>query len=66
MGNILANITKDNTRFTVFENEQVLTADQLNDQAIGPNEGVGPLPAQRCRPLGWPNVIENGSWVMAR
>ncbi|MEX2593627.1 MAG: hypothetical protein WD426_12710 [Anditalea sp.] len=31
MGNILENISKDNTRFTIFENDQVLTADQLND-----------------------------------
>jgi len=31
MGNILSNITKDNSRFTIFENDQVLTADQLND-----------------------------------
>jgi hypothetical protein len=31
MGNVLANISKDNTHFTVFENDQVLTADQLND-----------------------------------
>ncbi len=31
MGNILDNITKDNSRFTIFENDQVLTADQLND-----------------------------------
>ncbi len=31
MGNILDTISKDNTRFTVFENDQVLTADQLND-----------------------------------
>ena len=31
MGNVLDNISKDNTRFTIFENNQVLTADQLND-----------------------------------
>src|SRR5690606_33544826 len=31
MGNVLDNISKDNTRFTIFENDQVLTADQLND-----------------------------------
>lgn len=31
MGNVLDNITKDNSRFTIFENDQVLTADQLND-----------------------------------
>src|SRR5690606_33272922 len=31
MGNVLDNIRKDNTRFTIFENDQVLTADQLND-----------------------------------
>ena len=31
MGNVLENISKDNTRFTIFENDQVLTADQLND-----------------------------------
>ena len=31
MGNVLADISKDNTRFTIFENDQVLTADQLND-----------------------------------
>lgn len=31
MGNVLSTATKDNTRFTVFENDQVLTADQLND-----------------------------------
>ena len=31
MGNVLAAATKDNTRFTIFENDQVLTADQLND-----------------------------------
>ncbi len=31
MGNVLASATKDNTRFTIFENDQVLTADQLND-----------------------------------
>jgi hypothetical protein len=31
MGNILTNITRDNSRFTIFENDQVLTADQLND-----------------------------------
>ncbi|MBL4676742.1 MAG: hypothetical protein JKY70_11150 [Mucilaginibacter sp.] len=31
MGNVLDKISKDNTRFTIFENDQVLTADQLND-----------------------------------
>jgi len=31
MGNVLDQISKDNTRFTIFENDQVLTADQLND-----------------------------------
>jgi len=31
MGNVLDSISKDNTRFTIFENNQVLTADQLND-----------------------------------
>ncbi len=31
MGNVLNNISKDNTRVTIFENDQVLTADQLND-----------------------------------
>jgi hypothetical protein len=31
MSTVLGNISKDNTRFTIFENEQVLTADQLND-----------------------------------
>ncbi|TKK69879.1 hypothetical protein FC093_07325 [Ilyomonas limi] len=31
MANVLAAATKDNTRFTIFENDQVLTADQLND-----------------------------------
>src|SRR5690554_6698836 len=31
MGNVLDNIGKENTRFTIFENDQVLTADQLND-----------------------------------
>jgi len=31
MANILSNITRDNNRFTIFENDQVLTADQLND-----------------------------------
>lgn len=31
MGNVLDNMSKDNTRFTIFENDQVLTADQLND-----------------------------------
>ncbi|MGY3051886.1 hypothetical protein ACVWYG_000073 [Pedobacter sp. UYEF25] len=31
MGNVLNQISKDNTRFTIFENDQVLTADQLND-----------------------------------
>lgn len=31
MGNVLDNVSKDNTRFTIFENNQVLTADQLND-----------------------------------
>ncbi|NEU10438.1 hypothetical protein GZH53_19085 [Flavihumibacter sp. R14] len=31
MSIVLNNIGKDNTRFTIFENDQVLTADQLND-----------------------------------
>ncbi|MXV49676.1 hypothetical protein GS399_01730 [Pedobacter sp. HMF7647] len=31
MGNVLDHISKDNTRFTIFENDQVLTADHLND-----------------------------------
>lgn len=31
MGTILGNATADNTRYTEFENNQVLTADQLND-----------------------------------
>lgn len=31
MSTVLGNINKDNTRFTIFENDQVLTADQLND-----------------------------------
>ena len=31
MSTVLNNISKDNTRFTIFENDQVLTADQLND-----------------------------------
>ncbi|WP_423147178.1 hypothetical protein [Rubrolithibacter danxiaensis] len=31
MGNVLTGISKDNTGFTIFENDQVLTADQLND-----------------------------------
>jgi hypothetical protein len=31
MGNVLDNVSKDNTRFTIFESNQVLTADQLND-----------------------------------
>lgn len=31
MGNVLDNISKERTRFTIFENDQVLTADQLND-----------------------------------
>lgn len=31
MSNVLDNISKDTTRFTIFENDQVLTADQLND-----------------------------------
>lgn len=31
MVSVLGNATKDNTRFTIFENDQVLTADQLND-----------------------------------
>ena len=31
MSTVLGNISKDNTRFTIFENDQVLTADQLND-----------------------------------
>ena len=31
MSTVLDNISKDNTRFTIFENDQVLTADQLND-----------------------------------
>ncbi|MBE9586604.1 hypothetical protein IM792_19300 [Mucilaginibacter sp. JRF] len=31
MSNVLDSINKDNTRFTIFENDQVLTADQLND-----------------------------------
>lgn len=31
MGNILTKETKDNVRYTEFENNQVLTADQLND-----------------------------------
>ncbi len=31
MANVLDNISKDNTRFTIFENDQVLTADHLND-----------------------------------
>ena len=31
MGNVLDIVTSDNTTFTIFENDQVLTADQLND-----------------------------------
>ncbi len=31
MANLLENITRDNSRYTIFENNQVLTADQLND-----------------------------------
>ncbi|HEX2630781.1 MAG TPA: hypothetical protein VHM26_17310, partial [Chitinophagaceae bacterium] len=31
MGNVLTKNTPDNTRYTEFENNQVLTADQLND-----------------------------------
>ena len=31
MGNVLDSVNKDNTRFTIFENDQVLTADHLND-----------------------------------
>ena len=31
MGNVLDSVSKDNTRFTIFENNQVLTADHLND-----------------------------------
>ena len=31
MVTVLANANKENTRFTIFENDQVLTADQLND-----------------------------------
>lgn len=31
MSTVLGNISKDTTRFTIFENDQVLTADQLND-----------------------------------
>ncbi len=31
MSTVLGNISRDNTRFTIFENDQVLTADQLND-----------------------------------
>jgi hypothetical protein len=31
MGNVLDSVRKDNTRFTIFENNQVLTADHLND-----------------------------------
>lgn len=31
MNTVLGNATNDNARFTIFENDQVLTADQLND-----------------------------------
>ena len=31
MNTVLSTAGKDNTRFTIFENDQVLTADQLND-----------------------------------
>ena len=31
MGNVLDLVSSDNTTFTIFENDQVLTADQLND-----------------------------------
>ena len=31
MGNVLNQISKDNMHFTIFKNNQVLTADQLND-----------------------------------
>ena len=31
MGNVLDLVSNDNTTFTIFENDQVLTADQLND-----------------------------------
>lgn len=31
MGTVLGDATRENTRYTVFENNQVLTADQLND-----------------------------------